>query len=79
MWIPQLISCGIHMKSEILCDHAAPRARVPRASARTAPIVTAHHLSHRCTPSGALTRAVWLGARDADHAQLPPGRWGGAS
>src|ERR1700722_10958131 len=26
MWIPHLISCGIHMKSEILSDHAAPRA-----------------------------------------------------
>ena len=26
MWIPQQISCGIHMKSEILVDHAAPGA-----------------------------------------------------
>jgi hypothetical protein len=26
MWITQLICCGIHMKSEILVDHAAPGA-----------------------------------------------------
>jgi hypothetical protein len=26
MEIPQLICCGISMKSEILSDHAAPRA-----------------------------------------------------
>jgi len=26
MSIPQLIRCGISMKSEILLDHAAPRA-----------------------------------------------------
>jgi hypothetical protein len=33
MWIPQLICCGIHMKSEILVDHAAPE-RGRRVSAR---------------------------------------------
>ncbi len=30
MWIPQLIRCGIHMKSEITRDQAAPCARAPR-------------------------------------------------
>jgi hypothetical protein len=30
MWIPQQISCLIHMKSEITVDHAAPGARAPR-------------------------------------------------
>jgi hypothetical protein len=51
MWIPHLISCGIHMKSEILLDQAAPCAW-DRAPARTsprmaamAPTVTTHHIS----------------------------------
>jgi hypothetical protein len=43
MWIPQLICCGIHMKSEIPVDRAAPCARVPRASPRTGPTVTTRH------------------------------------
>jgi hypothetical protein len=29
MWIPQLISCGIHMKSEINVDQATACARAP--------------------------------------------------
>jgi hypothetical protein len=32
--IPQLICCGITMKSEILRDHDAPLARAPRVSPR---------------------------------------------
>jgi hypothetical protein len=39
--IPQLISCGISMKSEITVDHAAP-ARAPRRSPRTALAGTTH-------------------------------------
>ena len=42
MWIPQLISCGIHMKSEIPVDQAGAWVRAPRASLRTAPTVTMH-------------------------------------
>ena len=42
MVIPQLICCFISTKSEILSDYAAPRARAPRASPRTAPMVTMH-------------------------------------
>jgi hypothetical protein len=41
--IPQLICCGIHMKTEIPVDHAGAYARAPRASQRTAPTVTTHH------------------------------------
>jgi hypothetical protein len=44
MWIRQLISCGIRMKSEILGDGAALRARASLASPRTALTVTTHHL-----------------------------------
>jgi hypothetical protein len=43
MWIPQLISCGIHMKSEITVDHAAPGARAPRPGPRTALAGTTRH------------------------------------
>jgi hypothetical protein len=39
----QPISCGISTKSEILNDRAAPGARAPRASQRTALTVTTHH------------------------------------
>ena len=34
------------MKSEILLDYTALRARVPRGSLRTALTVTTHHLRH---------------------------------
>jgi hypothetical protein len=51
MWIAQPISCGIHMKSEILSDHAAPGGPVPRTTPRTALTVTTHHLNQRhCRP-----------------------------
>jgi hypothetical protein len=40
--IPQLICCFISTKSEILSDHAAPRAWAPRAARSTAPTGTAH-------------------------------------
>jgi hypothetical protein len=39
----QPITCFISTKSEILHDHAAPRARAPRAGLRTALTVTTHH------------------------------------
>jgi hypothetical protein len=47
MWIPQPISCGIHMKSEIPVDKAAACARAPRPSSRTALTVTTRHVSQR--------------------------------
>jgi hypothetical protein len=47
MWIPQLISCGIHMEIEILHDHAAPRARAPRPSRRMAPAITTYHVGQQ--------------------------------
>jgi hypothetical protein len=43
MVIPQLICCGITMKSEITRDHAAPGARAPRPSSRTALTATTRH------------------------------------
>jgi hypothetical protein len=46
MWIPHLISCGIHMKSEITVDQAAACARASRASPRTALTLTTRHVSH---------------------------------
>jgi hypothetical protein len=45
--IPQRICCGISMKTEILSDHAAPCARGPRASPRTALTVTTDHSKQR--------------------------------
>jgi hypothetical protein len=39
----QPITCFISTKSEILRDHAAPRALAPRPSAPTALTVTTHH------------------------------------
>ena len=36
VWIPQLISCGIHTKSEIPARSRRPRARPPHGSPRTA-------------------------------------------
>jgi hypothetical protein len=36
MWIPHLISCGIHMKTEILHDYGAPGSAGAAASLRTA-------------------------------------------
>jgi hypothetical protein len=39
----QPITCFISTKSEILSDHAAPWARAPLASPRTALTVTTHH------------------------------------
>jgi hypothetical protein len=52
MSIPQLICCGIDMKTEILHDHAAQCARAPHASPWAPPVsprmaltVTTHHLS----------------------------------
>ena len=42
MWIPQLIRCGIHMKSEISVDSSAPCARAPRVRPRTGLTVTTH-------------------------------------
>jgi hypothetical protein len=39
----QLITCFISTKSEILRDHAAPRARAPRGSPRTVLTNTTHH------------------------------------
>jgi hypothetical protein len=47
MWIPHLISCGIHMKSEITLDHAAPRTRTSRVGPRTALTGTTHHAGQR--------------------------------
>jgi len=47
MVIPQLISCGITMKSEILLDRVAPGARAARAGRRKALTVTTHHSSQR--------------------------------
>jgi hypothetical protein len=46
MWIPQLIRCGIHMKSEIPVDRAAAGARSPRGSPRMALTLTMHHFSN---------------------------------
>ena len=43
MWIPQLISCGIHMKSEILSDDARP------ARGRRAPVAARPSRSPRAT------------------------------
>jgi hypothetical protein len=46
MVIPQLICCGITMKTEINRDHAVPWARALRAgprTARTALTVTTRH------------------------------------
>ena len=40
MEIPQLICCGVSMKSEITRDYAAACARGPRASLNTALTVT---------------------------------------
>jgi len=48
--IRQLICCFISTKSEILHDHAAPRARGPRASPGAAPTITTittHHVGQR--------------------------------
>ena len=45
MWIPQLISGGIHMKSEIPLDHAAPGARGPRVSRRALTVTTRHSVN----------------------------------
>jgi hypothetical protein len=45
--IPQRICCGISTKSEILSDHAALCARVPRVGPRTALTVTTHHSKQR--------------------------------
>jgi hypothetical protein len=39
----QLMSWQNSAKNEILRDHAAPRARAPRPSPRTALTVSAHH------------------------------------
>ena len=47
MVISQLISCRYSTKTEIPRDHAAPRARAPRASLRTTLSVTTHHLRRR--------------------------------
>ena len=46
----QLISCENDLKTEILLDHAAPRARAPRARPRTALTVTTRHLNQRPSP-----------------------------
>ena len=60
MSIPQLISCGISMKSEILLDHAAPGARAPRPCARgRVPART------RPIQSPLTTQATALGERSA--------------
>jgi len=51
--IPQLIWCGITMKSEITLDHAAPGARAPRlaraprAGLHTPLTVTTRHSCQR--------------------------------
>jgi hypothetical protein len=45
MWIPQLICCGIHMKSEIPVDHVAPGMRASHLSPLKALTPTTHHLS----------------------------------
>ncbi len=42
MWIPQLICCGIHMKSEINVDQAASARGRPRAGPH-GHHVTGHH------------------------------------
>jgi hypothetical protein len=47
MVIPQLISCGITMKSEILLDRVAPGARAACPGRRKALTVTTHHSSQR--------------------------------
>ena len=60
MSIPQLISCGISMKSEIVLDHAAPGARAPRPCARgRVPART------RPIQSPLTTQATALGERSA--------------
>ena len=60
------------MKSEILRDHATPRARAPRTSARTALTVTRHHLGPRhCRAWGRLAPRPHLAATP-----LPPARTG---
>jgi hypothetical protein len=51
MRIPQLISCGIHMKSEIPLDRAAPGARVPRVSRRALTVATRHFSERHCLAS----------------------------
>jgi hypothetical protein len=43
MVIPQLICCGITMKTEITRDHAVPWARPLRVEPRTALTVTTRH------------------------------------
>jgi hypothetical protein len=47
MSIWQLITCEVSTKSETVCDHAAFRARAPRARPRTAHAVTTCHSSRR--------------------------------
>ena len=43
MWFPQLISCGNHMKTEILHDYGAPGSAGAAASLRTALTATTDH------------------------------------
>ena len=50
MSFSQLISCENDMETEILLDHAAPRARAPRARPRAALTVTTRHLNQRPCP-----------------------------
>jgi hypothetical protein len=61
--IPQLISCFISTKSEILLDHAAPWARAPRVGPRTAHTVTTHHLNQRHWLLGGEVAAIRSPAR----------------